>query len=198
MIKDACVRPGRYDELKSISVLIERIQKNLNEYLNTKRQFFPRFYFISDNELLSILGSSNPIHIQGYLQKMFDNIAELNFIHYNKLFNARQQQVEEEQTNEQIRSNSQENSICATGIISLEQEEMKFLNPVECKGKVETWMLNIEKEMKYSNRRITKEAIFYYRFKHNRLEWMRKYIGMVVLAVNQLWSTWEIEEYVIK
>jgi hypothetical protein len=26
---------------------------------------------------------------------------------------------------------------------------------------------------------------------------MRKYIGMVILAVNQLWGTWEIEEYVI-
>jgi dynein heavy chain len=91
---------------------------------------------------------------------------------------------------------NEEDSTYAIAMISLEKEEMNFLNPIECNGKVETWMLNIEKEMKYSNRWITKEAIFYYRFKQSRLEWMRKYIGMVILAVNQLWSTWEIEEYV--
>jgi dynein heavy chain len=103
---------------------------------------------------------------------MFDNIFELNF---KKL---------------------EQNCFYAQGMISLEKEEMNFLNSIECNGKIEIWMLNIEKEMKYSNRCITKEAIFYYRFKQNRLEWMRKYIGMVVLAVNQIWSTWEIEEYV--
>ncbi|UJR10037.1 hypothetical protein I4U23_014260 [Adineta vaga] len=180
LVKDACTHPGRYDELKSILSLIERIQKSLNEYLSTKRQSFPRFYFISDDELLSIIGSSNPVDIQGYLQKMFDNIASLNLIHHEKeLTNA---------------DEHQQLSIYAMGMISLEKEEMKFSNSIECHGKVEVWMSNVEKEMKGSNRWITKEAIFYYRFHQNRLEWMRKYIGMVVLAVNQLWSTWEIED----
>ncbi|CAF1548071.1 unnamed protein product [Rotaria magnacalcarata] len=190
LVKDVCMHPGRYDELKSILMLIEKIQKNLNEYLNTKRQLFPRFYFLSDDELLSIIGSLNPNHIQGYLQKLFDNIAALNFVQYDKLTAFKHKQVDE-----LIHFNSSdENSIYAIAMISLENEEMLFLNPIECNGKVEIWMLNIEKEMKYSNRWLTKEAIFYYRFKQNRLEWMRKYIGMVVLAVNQLWSTWEIED----
>jgi dynein heavy chain len=169
-VKDSCTHPGRYDELKSILNLIEKIQKNLNEFLDTKRQLFPRFYFLSDDEVLSIIGSSDPKNIQGYLQKMFDNISALDFIEQNSLF--------------------------AQAMISLEKEQMNFLNPVECNGKVEVWMSNIEREMKESNRWITKEAIYYYRFKQKRLEWMRKYIGMVVLAVNQIWSTWEIEEYV--
>ncbi|CAF4130291.1 unnamed protein product, partial [Rotaria sordida] len=190
LVKDACIHPGRYDELKSILNLIEKIQKNLNEYLNTKRQLFSRFYFLSDDELLSIIGSLNPNHIQEYLQKMFDNISTLNFIYYDKLSNSKEKQ----QINEQIYLNNQENSIYAIAMISLEKEEMIFFNPIECNGKVEIWMSNIEKEMKYSNRWLTKEAIFYYRFKQNRLEWMRKYIGMVILAVNQLWSTWEIED----
>jgi dynein heavy chain len=105
---------------------------------------------------------------------MFDNISTLNFL---------------QQTNEEY-------SFYAHAMISLEKEQMNFLHSIECNGKVEVWMLNIEKEMKDSNRWLTKEAIFYYRFKQSRLEWMRKYIGMVVLAVNQLWSTWDIEEYV--
>ena len=175
LVKETCIHPGRYDELKSILILIEKIQKSLNDYLDTKRQYFPRFYFISDDELLSIIGSSDPIHIQPYLQKMFDNISGLNFIHLDE--NA-----------------SNDESINAMGMISLEQEEMTFLTSIECQGKVEVWMSNVEKEMKRSNRWITKEAIFYYRYQQTRLEWMRMYIGMVVLVVNQLWSTWEIEE----
>lgn len=174
LVKETCIHPGRYDELKSILVLIEKIQKSLNDYLDTKRQVFPRFYFISDDELLSIIGSPDPFHIQPYLQKMFDNISSLNF-----------------SPADPTASNDELN---ACGMISLEQEEMPFLTSVECQGKVEGWMLNVEKEMKRSNRWITKEAIFYYRFKQSRLEWMRKYLGMVVLAVNQIWSTWEIEE----
>lgn len=114
---------------------------------------------------------------------MFDNIAAVNFISNN---NAK--------VDEQINSNNQENGIYAVAMISLEKEEMNFLNHIDCNGKVEIWMSSIEKEMKYSNRWLTKESIYYYRFKQNRLEWMRKYIGMVILAVNQLWSTWEIEE----
>ena len=168
LVKDSCIHPGRYDELKSILNNIEQIQKNLNHFLDSKRQLFARFYFLSDDEVLSIIGSSNPRHIQGYLQKMFDNISALNFI--------------------------ESDSLLAQAMISLEKERMDFLNPVECTGKVENWMAQIEREMKTSNRWITKEAIFYYRFQQTRLEWMRKYIGMVVLAVNQIWSTWEIEE----
>lgn len=171
-MKDSCIHPGRYDELKAILNGIEQIQKNLNQFLDSKRQLFARFYFLSDDEVLSIIGSSDPRHIQGYLQKMFDNISTLNF----------------------VEADGETNCLVAQAMISLEKEQMDFLNPVECNGKVEIWMAQIEREMKASNRWITKEAIFYYRFQQKRLEWMRKYIGMVVLAVNQIWSTWEIEE----
>ena len=126
LVKDACIHPGRYDELKSVLSLTEKIQKSLHEYLATKRQSFPRFYFISDDELLSIIGSSNSADIQGYLQKMFDNIAAVNFI---------QQENELSQEEEYERK-----IIYAIGMVSMEREEMKFVNPVECYGKVEVWM----------------------------------------------------------
>lgn len=40
---------------------------------------FARFFFISDDELLSILGSSDPSCVQEHMIKMYDNIASLRF-----------------------------------------------------------------------------------------------------------------------
>jgi hypothetical protein len=62
---------------------LEAIQRSLDMYLETKRQIFPRFYFISNDDLLEILGQSkNPEAIQPHLKKCFDNIksVKMNFV----------------------------------------------------------------------------------------------------------------------
>ncbi len=63
-VLDACTADGRLDLLKSLSEQLEICQKSLSEYLDTKRCAFPRFFFISDDELLSILGTSDPTSVQ--------------------------------------------------------------------------------------------------------------------------------------
>lgn len=48
--------------------------------LQEKRQEFPRFYFIGDDDLLEILGqSTNPSVIQTHLKKLFAGIHSVNF-----------------------------------------------------------------------------------------------------------------------
>ena len=37
---------------------LKTIQKSLDQYLTAKRILFPRFYFISDDDMLDILGKS--------------------------------------------------------------------------------------------------------------------------------------------
>ena len=55
-------------------VALDKCQKSLTDYLNSKRAVFPRFTFLSDDELLNILGSGIPIAIQEHVGKMFDNL----------------------------------------------------------------------------------------------------------------------------
>src|SRR3546814_4116305 len=53
-----CTSDNRLQTLEQLSERLDQTQKSLSNYLNTKRSAFPRFYFISDDELLSVLGSS--------------------------------------------------------------------------------------------------------------------------------------------
>lgn len=67
--------PHRLDQLRALSEQLELCQKSLSDYLDTKRGAFPRFYFISDEELLSVLGTSEAASVQEHMLKLFDNAA---------------------------------------------------------------------------------------------------------------------------
>jgi dynein heavy chain len=69
---------GLDKQLNEMNTRLEDIQKSLDMYLETKKVIFPRFYFISNDDLLEILGQSkNPPAVQSHLKKLFDNIKSL-------------------------------------------------------------------------------------------------------------------------
>ena len=62
----ACHAAGILKMLQGMSEELEVIERALEQYLETKRQIFPRFYFISNDILLEILGcSKNPPEVLG-------------------------------------------------------------------------------------------------------------------------------------
>lgn len=128
---------GRKNEFEIMIAALEKCQKSLTEYLRNKRIIFPRFNFISDDELLSILGSGSPIAIQEHVGKMFDNLDKFAL------------------------SNNMDSSM-VTALISCEREIMDFRNPVSTESQIEIWMGFALEEMKRSNRYLTKKAIYNY------------------------------------
>jgi len=63
-IKSCCMATNRLGDLNTMLNVLEKCQKSLNDYLDSKRNAFPRFFFISDDELLSILGNNDPTCVQ--------------------------------------------------------------------------------------------------------------------------------------
>lgn len=129
---------GRKEEFEALSAGLEKCQKSLTEYLNSKRAIFPRFNFISDEELLGILGSTEPSVIQEHIGKMFDNLRKFRL------------------------APDHQGKVIASALISNENEIMDFRNSVFAEGKIEEWMVLALDEMRKSNRYLTKKAVYSY------------------------------------
>ncbi|KAL4700985.1 hypothetical protein H8959_014989 [Pygathrix nigripes] len=170
VIKRCCEAPNRLSDLQNVSEGLEKCQKSLNDYLDSKRNAFPRFFFISDDELLSILGSSDPLCVQEHMIKVGPLVASLRF------------------------NDGDSGEKLVSAMISAEGEVMEFRKIVRAEGQVEDWMTAVLNEMRRTNRLITKEAIFRYCEDRSRVDWMLLYQGVAVLAASQVWWTWEVED----
>ncbi|CAL1680177.1 unnamed protein product [Lasius platythorax] len=169
-VLECCTIYGRKDEFEAMIAALDKCQKSLTEYLRNKRVIFPRFNFISDDELLSILGSSNPTIIQEHVGKMFDNLDKFKLVPDNA------------------------DRLMATALVSYEREVMEFRNPVTTEDNIEIWMGLALEEMKRSNRYLTKKAVYNYgKVQRPRTEWILEFQGMMVLTANQIWWTAEVE-----
>ncbi|TYZ50849.1 hypothetical protein PybrP1_008863 [[Pythium] brassicae (nom. inval.)] len=163
---DVCTAENRVETLQSLSERLDRSQKSLSDYLDTKRNAFPRFFFISDDELLSVLGSSDPTSIQVHMLKLFDNVKLLAFARNNKSVSAME---------------------------SSEGEGFAFRTFSSVEGPVEAWMTGVEDEMRVTLQRIAKEGVFGYA-RMARPAWLEDVLGMVGLVGSQIWWTWEVED----
>ncbi|KAG5468030.1 hypothetical protein LSCM4_01117 [Leishmania orientalis] len=166
-VSHCCNVTGRLEELRHLEEKLEECQKDLSNYLETKRRLFPRFYFISDDELLSILATSSAKAVQDHMLKMFDNCARLIF------------------------KSERDETVC--GVESQEGERLDFGAPVKTDGRpVEEWLQAVLDESKQSLHDILKAGIFHYP-KMQRLEWVKDYHGMVTLTGAKVFWTYEVE-----
>ncbi|VVC95448.1 unnamed protein product [Leptidea sinapis] len=157
MVLQATDFPGLLRKLRSNNALLDDIQRGLNDYLEKKRLFFPRFFFLSNDELLEILSETkDPMRVQPHLKKCFEGIYTLEF-------NAAQEIV---------------------GMMSAEGEVVKLsssIQPADAKGMVERWLQQLEHQMVVSLQDVAAEAITAYALSA-REQWVLSWPGQIVQA----------------
>lgn len=157
------------DKFEQSICLLEEINKGLNIYLEKKRLFFSRFFFLSNDELLEILSETkDPLRVQPHLSKCFEGIKKLKF--------------DAEKFIEGMESSEGE---CVRFIVDI--------NPHEANGLVEIWLQQVESVMRMSLRAEALKALDKSSGSDvSREEWIKMFPGQIVLVVNLLNWTSEV------
>ena len=143
---DLCKVPGLLQKLKENREMMEVIQKSLALFLDEIRNIFPRFYFLSNDELLEIICIQNFMGIRPHINNIFSGIKDLEIL---------------------------EDSLLVEGMVSCEGERVKFSTPVEAKGKkVFVVLKEIEEMMKLTIRESVESGLTAYKEKTSFLDWV--------------------------
>ena len=164
---------GVLELLTGMDDTLDRIQKSLDEYLETKRQSFPRFYFISNDDLLEILGQArDPTAVQPHVRKCFEAIKALDMKEGGRSGGVKQFE--------------------AVGFKSPEGEYVRMEDSykVTCAGPVEAWLLNVEVGMCAT---LSKDMFrcFQDMKKTKREKWISFWAGQLTLGCGQI--SWTLE-----
>lgn len=154
-VVEFCADLKLLDHFRECNKLLEMVAKGLSAYLESKRISFPRFFFLSDDELLQILSQTkDPTAVQPHLRKCFENIASLEFADDHKIL----------------------------AMYSGEGEKINLQTPFYPKGPVEEWLSKVEDQMRKSVKYVIEQALNAYPSRE-RTNWVLEWPGIFYLNV---------------
>ena len=166
------------------------VQKNLEDYLETKRVAFPRFYFLSNDELLEILSQTrNPqagswwLMVGGYLSLV--NIWRLITLYYS-LVQAVQPHLQKCFDGIRLLDFGEEvRSIDIHAMVSGEGERVALGKNLKARGSVEVWLTAVEGSMRSSIRALAKKGVRDYPAAE-RAEWVITNPAQLVIVISNI------------
>jgi len=156
--------PAMYGEL-------EKCQKSLEGYLEQKRNKFPRFYFVSNPGLLTILSQgSDPMSMNDHYEKVFDAIS---FVEHNK---------KDKTIIEKFHGDG-----------GAGHEVIPFSSPVKAVGNIEDWLCDVLKRMQLTCKDIARNCAADVNSVSVDLRLLRKFVDDYVaqfslLGIQILWT----------
>ncbi|XP_008412159.1 dynein heavy chain 12, axonemal [Poecilia reticulata] len=172
-ILPATALPGLLEKLLNSNELLDNIMRGLNAYLEKKRLFFPRFFFLSNDEMLEILSETkDPLLVQPHLKKCFEGISKLDFLP----------------------------NLDIQAMYSSEGERVDLIQRIsttEAKGAVEKWLIQVEDVMLRSVRDVIARSRLAYP-QTPRDQWVTEWPGQVVICTSQIFWTLEVHEAIRK
>lgn len=153
------------EKLKKSNELLDLINKGLYDYLEKKRLFFPRFFFLSNAQLLEILSETkDPSRVARYLVKIFEGVNSLEF-------------------NDELE---------VTKIKSISGEVIplaKNVSTAKARGQVDRWLADLDKQIKESLQKEIKTALTDF-IDEDISQWIHKLPSQIVICVLQtLWTS---------
>jgi dynein heavy chain len=166
--KRAMHQEGMLDKLNAMDNKLDQIQKSLDQYLETKRMYFPRFYFLSNDDLLEILGhQKDPEQVQKHIKKCYEGIQTLSMLPAGARGNLTME---------------------AIGMNSPDGEQVPFHSHVVVDGPVEAWLRLIEEKMVACLQKIFPNCLGAFRGKKDK--WIKDFPGQLLITCSQTnWTT---------
>jgi dynein heavy chain len=195
--------------MKWASVL-EDVNQSLNQYLNMKRDVFPRFYFVSNEELTLMLAQSGDPEIiaSRYIQQVFEGMKKLDLVTNDvEVLSTNYETGQEEKKIYNLKK--------ITHFVSEKGEKVKFLQEInpneEIKNKeevyyrtvlLEKWLTDVEFSMKLTLKNLFKDCYFdLVKPKDNksplRIDWAARHIEQAVLCISQLDWTERVNDAIV-
>ena len=156
---------GMLEDLNKSLETLKKVGTGVSQYVDDKKIVFPRFFFMSNLEILTVLAETkDPTRVSPYCQKIFEGINRLEF---NEMASIQ-------------------------AMISPTEERVPFtfpIHPREAKGCVEKWLTELENQMYGTLQQLVVSAKDAFA-NTKQTTWLKGWPTQVILAVQHyLWTT---------